>query len=700
MTTSWGNLRRWERPLAWTLGLLPVGFLLAVVWLHQPPAALTRLTLELRGEWRVVSNTARVGSCPSDPRTFRLPGGYAAQGGTGATPRLCRNVEIDARLSDRKLGIAIGDVRSAVVTFFVDGERIGATNPLRAGKSELLGLELVDVPPLSRGIHTFTLAFDIASPGMDGVVDNRFWLADYEQLRSHVDRISSLRTVIYAAGVSILGAFALIFVLISVFVPLGQRRGRYRATAAIITVSALYIAVNAGWLGVYQGNSPRLWLYDFMFVAAFCLVHPEFIAGFVGDSNTLFLKLNRVVSSALILLLVVVSALLGFNAAVPVATAASSYTFIPIAYVFLRPLIALVRGWSPELPLLAACSLCFVATGAFDTARDVYLVQGPRWFMLGVIVTAAAAAAVLVLDMVRTARAREELMQSLQAANTTLVSSLEAERELLRLKDEFVSNVTHELRTPLNSIVNLPKALLGSFQEVEGLECRACGQVSSAPGASERAHCPQCGSAGTFVRKPFWIPESNSTPVVMGLKQVERTGERLLSLINNILSVTLFNPKTSSLTLTPVDTNKTLTNVCVSHPQSSRISCTPIPDAPAVLAQERALRQLLLSLIDNALKFSEASSPVDVWGEVASGEVHFHVRDRGIGIDASQHKLIFEPFRQVDGSLTRPFGGAGLGLAVAKRIVEMHGGRIWLESALGKGSTFHFSLQLAGPNAP
>jgi CheY-like chemotaxis protein len=118
------------------------------------------------------------------------------------------------------------------------------------------------------------------------------------------------------------------------------------------------------------------------------------------------------------------------------------------------------------------------------------------------------------------------------------------------------------------------------------------------------------------------------------------------------------------------------------------------------------LRQVLINLLGNAVKFTEHGQ-VTLQAELESSSlesvlVHFAVSDTGIGIGAAQQRIIFESFRQVDGSMTRKHGGTGLGLAICRRLVELMGGRIWVESQEGSGSTFHFTARfgLAGTQAP
>ena len=115
------------------------------------------------------------------------------------------------------------------------------------------------------------------------------------------------------------------------------------------------------------------------------------------------------------------------------------------------------------------------------------------------------------------------------------------------------------------------------------------------------------------------------------------------------------------------------------------------PDLPPGRGDSRRIAQVLLNLVGNALKFTEAGE-VRVEVTVADGAFVVSVADTGPGISEADQAKIFEEFQQADSSSTRKKGGTGLGLAIAKRIVELHGGRIWVESTLGRGSTFRFAL--------
>ena len=124
------------------------------------------------------------------------------------------------------------------------------------------------------------------------------------------------------------------------------------------------------------------------------------------------------------------------------------------------------------------------------------------------------------------------------------------------------------------------------------------------------------------------------------------------------------------------------------------------PDVGTIVADERKLKQILINLLTNAVKFTKEGGTVTVKAGCDGGELEISVADTGIGIAPENHKLIFEEFRQTSDDYSRAQEGTGLGLALTKRLVELHGGRIWVESELGAGSTFAFRIPLAGTATP
>ncbi|MGK5093123.1 response regulator [Deltaproteobacteria bacterium TL4] len=226
-----------------------------------------------------------------------------------------------------------------------------------------------------------------------------------------------------------------------------------------------------------------------------------------------------------------------------------------------------------------------------------------------------------------------------------------------KLKDDFLANTSHELRTPLNGIIGLSESLIDGFK----------GEVT--PGQAQ------------------------------DLKIIIQSGKRLANLVNDILDFSKMKNQELQLQLEPIDL-KTLVEL-VLHMSQPLIGQKPIklinhiPDSlPLVYADENRLQQILYNLIGNGVKFTREGEVV-IKAEQKGPNIHISVADTGIGIPHDKLESIFVSFEQVDGSIAREFGGTGLGLTVTKQLVELHRSQIHVESTLGKGSTFSFTLPIA-----
>jgi signal transduction histidine kinase/HAMP domain-containing protein len=224
-----------------------------------------------------------------------------------------------------------------------------------------------------------------------------------------------------------------------------------------------------------------------------------------------------------------------------------------------------------------------------------------------------------------------------------------------RLKSDFLANMSHELRTPLNSIIGFSDMLL--TEEVGAL---------------------------SETQRDF-------------LETVARNGRHLLQLISELLDLSKIEAGHLRLTLEPIDLRQLLHEAADSvraqtEKRGHRFELDLPADPLTVTADHVRVRQVLLNLLSNAIKFTPEGGQVRLSGRPESDGVRIEVVDTGIGISAADQQKLFREFVQLDPSASRHYEGTGLGLALCKRLVELHGGRIGVDSDRGQGSTFWFTL--------
>jgi GAF domain-containing protein len=226
-----------------------------------------------------------------------------------------------------------------------------------------------------------------------------------------------------------------------------------------------------------------------------------------------------------------------------------------------------------------------------------------------------------------------------------------------RHKSEFLANMSHELRTPLNAVIGFSEVLLQ----------RMFGELNDKQDEY--------------------------------LKDIYASGQHLLSLINDILDLSKIEAGRMELAPAPFHLPTALENaVTLVKERASRhgiaLQLDIDPRLGELVGDERKVKQVLLNLLSNAVKFTPEGGRISLKASRRDGAVEISVTDTGIGIAPEDQVAVFEEFRQVGSDETRKQEGTGLGLTLAKKFVELHGGQIWVESQLGRGSTFTFTLHL------
>lgn len=263
---------------------------------------------------------------------------------------------------------------------------------------------------------------------------------------------------------------------------------------------------------------------------------------------------------------------------------------------------------------------------------------------------------------------------------TDLKEARDAAESASEAKTNFLNTVSHELRTPLTVILGF-NAFLRSPESLP--EHRDIEAALRDPERSERERLDLLGALTGRIAKIT--------------AQIDNSGNLLLSLINSVLDWSKIEEGALQLDCDETDGDELVEKVAhLLQPLASRKGLTLQVEASGgrLVADPMRLEQVLINLTANAVKFSERGR-IRLGSERRDGEVRFWVEDQGCGIAGENLDLIFERFRQVDGSQSRAHPGSGLGLAIARTIVELHGGRIWAESSEGAGSRFTFTVPLS-----
>jgi signal transduction histidine kinase/HAMP domain-containing protein len=291
-----------------------------------------------------------------------------------------------------------------------------------------------------------------------------------------------------------------------------------------------------------------------------------------------------------------------------------------------------------------------VARHSHPTGPHVQRRDQDHWIQISERKTADGSTVAVYTDISELKQHETELSKLVEELEVARDKAMEADR----VKSKFLANMSHELRTPLNAILGYTELILDNIY----------GDV------------------------PQKIKET--------LERLEKNGRHLLKLINDVLDFSKIEAGQLHLSLNDYSMRDVVQTVLTSVEalaieKKLGLKVTVPEGLTKGKGDEQRIVQVLLNLVGNAIKFTDEGE-VRVGVTVSNGTFLVSVFDTGPGLSEADQKIIFEEFHQADGSSTRTKGGTGLGLAIARRIVEMHGGRIWVESTLGKGSTFYFTL--------
>jgi two-component system, sensor histidine kinase ChiS len=255
------------------------------------------------------------------------------------------------------------------------------------------------------------------------------------------------------------------------------------------------------------------------------------------------------------------------------------------------------------------------------------------------------------------------MAKQLQESFAILFETNEDLQRLDKLKDEFLANTSHELRTPLNGMIGIAESMID-------------------------------GATGELTE----LQKQNLSIIV-------QSGHRLANLVNDILDFSKLRHQEIELQLKPINLHAiaemviTLSTSLIGKKNLKLVNLIN-SDLTPVEADENRLQQIFYNLIGNAIKFTEKGT-VKLSAQIiaAESQMQITVTDTGIGIPEAKFESIFESFEQADGSTARQYGGTGLGLTVTKKLVALHGGKVWVESTIGEGSRFIFTLPLSSEGA-
>jgi signal transduction histidine kinase/DNA-binding response OmpR family regulator len=430
------------------------------------------------------------------------------------------------------------------------------------------------------------------------------------------------------------------FLALYIYLLFNRVRGVQPALFAWVTAGVIALSLAAQWLQARHFPAAVALYLGGLTVAAGILVWALFATG--------------PVLALLVILVLLAMNLVGLRGALLVAVVLSALLVV----------VAVAQG-RPATALLAPLGVLWLTlVVAWLSNRNLILALAWAWNSFEQAQASADQARRHRAELAQALKELDNAYYRLERFSVQLAHARSAAEEAKRAKQQFVANVSHELRTPLNIIIGFSEAIVLS---------------------------PESYGVRTVPR-----------PFMGDVNRIYRSAQHLKNLIDDVLDLSKIDAQHLPLFVERAETGQVIADavdmVAPLAEQKGLTLCIEVtPELPPVLLDRLRVRQVLLNLLSNAVRFTEQGG-ITVRAARVEDAIRIQVEDSGPGIPAANLARVFEEFYQVEPALTKRFDGTGLGLALSRRFVELHGGRMWVESELGRGSRFSFTLPLAPPS--
>jgi signal transduction histidine kinase len=644
----------------WLVLLVPWAIPAVLLVLQTAPAGPG--VIDVSGPWEWTAATREQGGPPPSDANWlplTLPGTYARQGVTDRDLWVRRRFDWAPSTSDPVHVLTLGNLHASVARVYVNGSLVGELGAFaRLDRADFAGLELVqlETQALKPGRNEVHVRVRAAVLSLVGLGDQRLLLGPATVLVPWHLRTSRLESFLRTAPPLALGLMALLLASLLRSAADARERAVIRCSLGLVGFGGAYLVVQTGFgLTSWVPLEVRVALLPLCILGTATMLC-ELLSALLLDQPPRIYRANRVVAPVL--------AVMGLADVLALHIGGSYLLTIPWMFLLAvtgagLALQALRQRASWSTLVLTNMALAFGLTGVFDLFTDLGVWHAPKLFALSMVNAPLLACVVVLGRFIALADKNRRLSQELLHSTQDLAGALVEARAATRAKREFLANMSHELKTPLNSLINIPEGLLEDF-EGEG------------------------AASITYVGNPERSRHY--------LQVVHKAGVHLLGVVSQVIDFSTLNAGRMAIHLERVPVDELLTEVLgtlegLATKRRQSLRATGALDG-ALDVDRVKVAQVLLNLGNNALKFSPEGTTVEFNVIQGAASVEFRVIDSGIGISGEHQRLIFEGFRQAEGGLARPFGGAGLGLTLSRKLTELHGGSLSVESQPGQGSTF------------